>query len=141
LYEQCGRRLEEARTLLCYGELLRRDRKRSEAREILRRAAVTFDRVGATAWYERVVGELRATGETARKRVAGPPNELTPQQRQIVEGVVEGATNRAIAARLFLGPRTVDDHLRNVFVALGITSRAELTRLAGLGRRPAPALS
>jgi DNA-binding CsgD family transcriptional regulator len=129
-YAESERRFDEARTHLLFGELLRRERRRTDARVQLRAALDTFERLGADPWAERARGELRATGETARKREVGALTELTPQQHQIVGLVAEGATNKEVAAQLFLSPRTVDYHLRNVFVKLGITSRAELIRLA-----------
>jgi DNA-binding CsgD family transcriptional regulator len=124
-----GRPFDEARTRLLYGEFLRRGRRRAEARAQLRGALETFERLGASPWEERAGAELRATGETARKREPGTLTRLTPQQLQIVRLVTEGATNKEAAAQLFLSPRTVDYHLRNVFVKLGISSRAELIRL------------
>ena len=86
--------------------------------------------MGAVPWAGRARAALRATGETARKRELGALDELTPQQLQIVSLVAEGATNKEVAAQLFVSPRTVDYHSRNVFVKLGISSRAELIRLA-----------
>ncbi|MGR6915562.1 helix-turn-helix transcriptional regulator [[Actinomadura] parvosata] len=154
-----GSVLEQARTRLLLGEQLRRGRRRSEAQEHLRGAAETFRRIGALAWEERVLGELRAAGESARarevrlretgpreagpgeagsreagsreagSREAGALSGLTPQELRITLAVGEGLTNREIAARLFLSPRTVDYHLRKVFQKAGITSRAELMRL------------
>jgi DNA-binding CsgD family transcriptional regulator len=124
-----GRPFDEARTRLLYGELLRRARRRAEARRQLRSALETFERLGATPWEERAGPELRATGETARKREPSTLTQLTPQQLQIVRLVAQGATNKEAAAQLFLSPRTVDYHLRNVFVKLGISSRAQLIRL------------
>jgi DNA-binding CsgD family transcriptional regulator len=119
---------ERARTELAYGELLRRSRRRAEAREHLRSALETFERMGAALWANHARAELRATGETARKRDPSTLDQLTPQELQIARLVGTGATNRDIAAQLFLSPRTVDYHLRKVFVKLGISSRAELIR-------------
>jgi DNA-binding CsgD family transcriptional regulator len=123
------RPFSRARTLLLLGEHLRRERRRAEARPQLRSAIETFQRLGASPWEKRARAELRATGETARKRQPSTLTKLTPQQMQIVRLVAEGATNKEVATQLFLSPRTVDYHLRNVFVKLGISSRAELIRL------------
>jgi DNA-binding CsgD family transcriptional regulator len=124
------RPLEQARTALLYGEYLRRERRRAEAREPLRAALETFDRVGATLWAERARTELRATGETARKREPSTFDQLTRQELQVLRAVAQGITNREAAAQLFISPRTVDHHLRSIFLKLGIASRAELIRLA-----------
>ncbi|MDX3103252.1 LuxR family transcriptional regulator [Nonomuraea angiospora] len=131
LHARCDAPLEQARTELLFGERLRRDRRRSEAQEHLRAAAETFRRIGALPWAERALEELRATGESARTRApeADTLSTLTPQELRITLAVAEGATNREIAAQLFLSPRTVDYHLRKVFQKAGITSRAELIRL------------
>jgi DNA-binding CsgD family transcriptional regulator len=124
------RRFDEARTRLLYGEHLRRDKRRSDARDQLRSAVEAFERMSATPWAERASAELRATGVTLRKRQeADGLTQLTPQQSQIARLVAEGASNKDVAAQLFLSTRTVDYHLRNVFVKLGITSRAELARI------------
>jgi len=119
---------DRARTQLLYGEFLRRARRRAEARQHLRSALETFERMGAALWASHARAELRATGETARKRDPSTLDQLTPQELQIARLVGTGATNRDIAAQLFLSPRTVDYHLRKVFVKLGISSRAELIR-------------
>ena len=95
----------------------------------------SFELLGAGAWAERARIELRASGETARKRTPSAIDQLTPQELQITRLVAEGATNKEVAARLFLSPRTVDYHLRKVFTKLGISSRSEL--IPG-GRRPRP---
>jgi DNA-binding CsgD family transcriptional regulator len=123
------RPFERARTELLYGEALRRARRRLEARAHLRAALETFERLGAVPWEERARRELRASGETARKRDPTTVDELTPQELQIARFVSEGATNRQIAAQLFLSPRTIDYHLRKIFRKLDISSRAELIRL------------
>lgn len=124
-----NRPFDRARTELLYGEALRRARRRLEARAHLRAALETFGRLGAVPWEERAGRELRASGETARKREPGTVDELTPQELQIARFVGEGATNRQIAAQLFLSPRTVDYHLRKIFRKLEISSRAELIKL------------
>ncbi|MCV2488379.1 helix-turn-helix transcriptional regulator [Geodermatophilus sp. YIM 151500] len=121
--------LQTARTHLLHGEWLRRQRRRVDARVHLRLALEIFERLGARPWEARARAELRATGETARKRAPSTADQLTPQELQIVRIVRDGATNRDVAAQLFLSPRTVDHRLRKVFVKLGLTSRAELFRL------------
>jgi DNA-binding CsgD family transcriptional regulator len=123
------RPFEYARTELLLGEHLRRNRKRREAREHLRAAMVTFEQLGAGPWEERARSELRATGETARKRDPSTLGDLTPQELQIARLVASGARNREVAAQLFLSPRTIDYHLRKVFMKLGISSRAELAKM------------
>jgi DNA-binding CsgD family transcriptional regulator len=119
---------QRARTELLYGEWLRRDRRRTEARGHLRAALELFHRLGAVPWADRAAAELRATGETARTRDLSAVAQLTPQELQVAGLVAEGLTNREIAAQLFLSPRTVDYHLRKVFTKLGIASRTELAR-------------
>ena len=119
---------QRARTELLYGEWLRRERRRQEARVPLRQAVDAFRSLGGVAWAERAEAELRATGETARKRDPSTLDQLTPQELQIARLVAEGLTNREIAAQLFLSPRTIDYHLRKVFSKLGIASRTELVR-------------
>jgi DNA-binding CsgD family transcriptional regulator len=121
--------MEHARTRLLYGEHLRRTRRRGDARPHLRAALSTFEHLGAKPWAERARGELRATGETARKRDPSTIDQLTPQELQIARFVSEGATNREVANKLFLSPRTVEYHLHKVFTKLGIASRGELARL------------
>jgi len=125
---------DRARTELLYGEWLRRQRRRADARVHLRAALEAFRQLGALPWEQRAEAELRATGETVRKRDVSTAEQLTPQERQIAGLVTEGLTNKEIAAQLFLSPRTVDYHLRKVFTKLGIGSRADLIR-AGLSRR------
>ncbi|MQA77089.1 MAG: AAA family ATPase [Streptosporangiales bacterium] len=129
LHTGTGSPLERARTELLYGQHLRRERRRTDARTHLRAAQDTFRRIGAAVWADRAGDELRATGETARQREPSTLTTLTPQELRIATVVSEGATNREIAAQLFLSPRTVDYHLRKVFQKLGVTSRTELTRL------------
>jgi DNA-binding CsgD family transcriptional regulator len=123
------RPLEQARTALLYGEYLRRERRRADAREPLRTALEVFERLGAVAWAERARSELRATGETARKREPNTVDQLTRQELQVARAVAQGVTNRDVAAQLFISPRTVDHHLRSIFQKLGISSRSELIRL------------
>jgi DNA-binding CsgD family transcriptional regulator len=116
---------DQARTQLAYGEHLRRGRRRVDARVHLRAALQTFDDLGARSWTERARQELRASGETVRRR-DDVVTALTPQELQVAALVREGRSNRDVAARLFVSPRTVDFHLRNVFAKLGVTSRTEL---------------
>jgi DNA-binding CsgD family transcriptional regulator len=122
-----------ARARLLYGEWLRRQRRRRDAREQLRAAYQTFDTVGAQAFAERARSELHATGERVRKRTPGTRDEaLTAQEAQIARLASEGGSNKEIAAQLFLSTHTVEYHLHKVFRKLGITSRAQLVRaLAG----------
>ncbi|MFE3430787.1 LuxR C-terminal-related transcriptional regulator [Streptomyces sp. NPDC059171] len=132
-HEQAGGEFERARTRLLYGLWLRRRRRTREARDPLRDALVGFQRCSARAWADRAAGELRAAGEPAGARPdpeGDPLAGLTPQQQRIARCVAEGDTNREVARRLSLSPRTVDHHLRNVFAALGIRSRTELARLS-----------
>jgi DNA-binding CsgD family transcriptional regulator len=124
-----GNPFDRARTELLYGELLRRSRRRAEARTHLRAALDAFERLRAEPWAERVRTELRASGESARKRDSSGIEQLTPQELQIARLVAEGHSNKEVAAQLFLSPRTVEYHLRKVFAKLGVTSRSELVRL------------
>ena len=133
-HDEAARPFERARSELAYGEFLRRARRRVEAREHLRAALDGFEALGATPWLERARVELRASGQTARKRDSSTRDELTPQELQIARFVAEGLTNRDVAAQLFLSPRTIDFHLRNVYKKLGISSRTALARLDLDGR-------
>jgi DNA-binding CsgD family transcriptional regulator len=117
-----------ARAHLLYGEWLRREQRRIDAREQLRAAHDQFEAIGMEAFAERARGELLATGEKPRKRGAETRDELTPQERQIARLARDGLSNPEIGAQLFLSPRTVEWHLRKVFAKLGIRSRHELER-------------
>ncbi len=128
-HAQATRPFERARSELAFGEFLRRTRRRVEAREHLRAALDGFETLGAALWAERARVELRASGQTARKRDPSTRGDLTAQELQIARFVSEGLTNREVAAQLFLSPRTIDFHLRNVFQKLGISSRTQLARL------------
>jgi DNA-binding CsgD family transcriptional regulator len=121
--------LDRARIHLHYGEYLRRERRRIDARLHLRAAFDGFEWLGAAPWAERAARELRATGEKARKRHLSPLAELTPQEIQVARLVGEGATNKDVASQLFVSPKTVEYHLRKVFAKLGISSRMELVGL------------
>jgi DNA-binding CsgD family transcriptional regulator/tetratricopeptide (TPR) repeat protein len=120
---------ERARTQLAHGERLRRERRKTDARTQLRAALDVFDGLGAALWAERARGELRATGETARKRDASTIDDLTPQELRIASLVAAGASNRDVAAQIFVSPKTVEYHLRKVFLKLGVASRIELARI------------
>jgi DNA-binding NarL/FixJ family response regulator len=128
-HAETERPLDQGRTALLYGEHLRRHRRRAEARGYLAAALDTFERLGAACWAGRARAELRATGETVREPLPAALDRLTPQELQVARAIGHGATNREAAAQLFIGPRTVDHHLRSVFRKLGISSRAELIRL------------
>ena len=128
-----ARPFDRARIHLLFGEHLRRLRRRADARTHLRAALEEFERFRATPWAERAASELRATGETARKRDPSTFDQLTPQEIHISRLVAQGMSNKEVAAQLFLSPRTIDYHLRNVYSKLGLTSR---TQLAHIGFAP-----
>jgi DNA-binding CsgD family transcriptional regulator len=115
-----------ARAHLLYGEWLRREHRRVDAREQLRIAHAKLADMGAEAYAERARRELQATGETVRKRTVETLDELTPQEVQVAHLAAEGKTNHEIGAQLFLSPRTVEWHLTKMFGKLGISSRKEL---------------
>jgi DNA-binding CsgD family transcriptional regulator len=121
-------RVELARARLLYGEWLRRENRRVDARGQLRTAHELFSRIGAEAFAERARRELLATGETAPRRTAETRAVLTPQEAQIAQMARAGHSNPEIGAQLFISPRTVEYHLRKVFTKLGISSRKELSR-------------
>jgi len=125
----CAVRAEVARTHLLYGEWLRRERRRLDARDQLRVAHAMLDEMGAGAFAERARRELLATGETARKRSVETRDELTAQEAQIARLARDGLSNPEIGTRLFISPRTVKYHLRKVFTKLDISSRSELVRV------------
>ena len=116
-----------ARAQLLYGEWLRRENRRVDARTQLRAAHELFGAIGMEAFAERAKAELLATGEKVRKRTEETRDELTPQERQIARLARDGQSNPEIGAQLFLSPRTVEWHLRKVFTKLGIRSRHELS--------------
>jgi len=117
---------ETGRTHLAYGARLRRERQRLRAREQLRAAADIFDSLGAEPWSDMARAELAATGETARRRDMTTLNDLTPQELQIALSLADGRTTRETAAALFLSPKTVEYHLRNIYRKLSVRSRTEL---------------
>jgi DNA-binding NarL/FixJ family response regulator len=118
-----------ARAHLVYGEWLRREGRRQEAREQLRTSHELLLDMGAEAFAARAARELRATGEHPRKRTAQPTDALTAQELHIAKLVATGATSREIGAQLFLSPRTIEAHLRSIFPKLNITSRRQLRDL------------
>jgi DNA-binding CsgD family transcriptional regulator len=125
-HERWGNRFEQARTELCHGELLRRRKRRADARARLRAALEGFEDVGARLWAERARAELQATGERARRRDPSTVDELTPQELQVARLVATGLTNREVAARLFLSPKTIETHLGHVFRKAGVRTRTQL---------------
>jgi DNA-binding CsgD family transcriptional regulator len=136
LYREAVERLERsrgvvhlARARLLYGEWLRRENRRVDARDQLRAAHEMFSGIGAEGFAERVRRELVATGETARKRTGDTRGVLTPQEAQIARLAKDGLSNPEIGAQLFISPRTVQYHLRKVFLKLDITSRNQLSRI------------
>jgi DNA-binding CsgD family transcriptional regulator len=128
-----------ARTHLLYGEWLRREHRRVDAREQLRTAHAMLSDLGMEAFAERAGRELLATGETVRKRTVETLDQLTPQEVQVARLAAGGQTNPEIGAQLFLSPRTVEWHLGKVFGKLGVTSRKELrTALSDVAAPAAP---
>lgn len=121
-------RVDLARAHLLYGEWLRRERRRREAREHLRTARDMLEAMAVAAFAERARRELRATGETSRKRTTGATSdeELTAQEALIARLARDGLSNPEIGTRLFISAHTVQYHLRKVFTKLGITSRSQL---------------
>jgi DNA-binding NarL/FixJ family response regulator len=133
LHAEAAHPYDLARSQLAYGELLRRSRRRADSRQFLRSAVEGFENLGAVIWEQRARTEVRASGETLRQRGDHTTlDELTPQEETIARLVAQGRTNRDVAAQLFLSVRTVEFHLRNIFVKLGVTSRVELVGLGDL---------
>jgi DNA-binding CsgD family transcriptional regulator len=131
LHEQTPDEFESARTRLAYGERLRRARNRVLAREQLRAAVETFERLDSRLWAERARAELAATGEKVRRRDPSTIDELTAQELQIGLLLAGGKTTRETAAAVFLSPKTVEYHLRHVYLKLGINSRDQLAAALG----------
>jgi DNA-binding CsgD family transcriptional regulator len=136
LHERTTMPFERARTQLCYGERLRRAKRRSEARGQLHAALDVFEQLGAGSWVNRARNELRATGESVR-RERPAIDALTLQELQVALKVAEGATNKEVGAALFLSPKTVEAHLSRVYGKLGLRSRTELAHQFATGGRPA----
>jgi DNA-binding CsgD family transcriptional regulator len=129
LHEAGPAPFELARTQLAFGEWLRAQDRREEAREVLREALAGFEDVQALRFAERTRRELRAAGASPRAPAERDPAELTPHELRVAQLVAQGLTNRETAAALFVSAKTVEHHLRNVFRKLGIRRRAELARL------------
>jgi DNA-binding CsgD family transcriptional regulator len=121
-------RVEFARAQLLYGEWLRRQRRRADARAQLRMAYEALTAMGVEAFADRARRELVATGESVRKRTVETHGEMTPQETHIARLAAEGLTNPEIAAALYLSPRTVEWHLGKVFTKLGVSTRRQLRR-------------
>src|SRR5262249_4738521 len=121
-------RLPLARAHLVYGEWLRRQQRRSDARQQLRAAHDMFDEMGATSFAARARQELTATGVTARSRRDATLDQLTPQEERIASLAGEGLSDAEIASQLYISRATVDYHLRKVFRKLGVRSRAQLSK-------------
>jgi DNA-binding CsgD family transcriptional regulator len=128
-FDEALRLRADARTRLLYGEFLRRARRRREARAQLQSALDAFERLDAGAWAERARAELRGSGIVVQRGDRSLAEQLTPQELQVARLVAAGATNKHVAAQLYLSPRTIDFHLRNVYAKLGITSRFQLVAL------------
>jgi ATP/maltotriose-dependent transcriptional regulator MalT len=123
-------RVDLARAHLLYGEWLRRERRRTDARQQLRTAHSMLEGMGVAAFAERARPELNATGENVRKRVpAGKDEELTAQEVVIARMARDGLSNPEIGGRLFISAHTVQYHLRKIFAKLGINSRTQLDRV------------
>jgi DNA-binding CsgD family transcriptional regulator len=130
-HDAADRPFDRARTALLYGEWLRRHRHAADGRDQLKNALAGFERLGATPWAQRARTELRAAGGAAQEQPADSDalRLLTPQELQVVRLAAAGATNRDIAARLFISPRTVSHHLYRAFPKLGVSTRTALARL------------
>jgi len=146
-HHRWGNRFEEARTRQVFGEFLRRRKRRAEARDQLGAAAATFEQLGAAAWRDRAIAELRLAGErTPSSRAFRPagPETLTRQEGEVAELVRGGLSNREIANRLVLSVKTVEGHLTTIYGKFGVASRTQLiavlatnageTRPEGIGR-------
>jgi DNA-binding CsgD family transcriptional regulator len=128
-HDVAGRPYDAACAQLAFGEHLRRTGRRLRARNHLKKAHETFRDLGAEPLADRAAGELRASGETARKRDPSTLTQLTPTELHIAQLVSHGMTNKEVADQCWVSPRTVAFHLRNVFSKTGVTSRAQLAQL------------
>jgi DNA-binding CsgD family transcriptional regulator len=117
---------QRARLLLAYGRLLRRERRVTDSRDPLRGARDIFDRLGCASWGDQARRELRASGERSRRRDPSLRDQLTAQELQVAQLAAEGLSNREIAQKLFVSPRTVSTHLYRIYPKLGISARNEL---------------
>jgi DNA-binding CsgD family transcriptional regulator len=133
LHERAGAPFERGRTLLAFGSRLHRARRRVAAREQLRAARDLFEKLEARPWVERARAELSAAGAIERVAVSDP-DELTAQEVRVAQAVARGATNKQVAAELFLSPKTIEFHLGRVYRKLGIHTRTELATLVAEGR-------
>ncbi len=122
-------RFDIARVRLGYGTWLRRNRRITQTREVLREARDVFDALGAVGWADRAERELQAAGESSSRRAPEAWDQLTPQEMQIAQMVAQGLSNKEIAQRLYLSHRTVASHLYRMFPKLGVTSRTQLTNV------------
>ena len=127
---------ERGRTELCWGERLRRDGRRIDARRHLHDAQRRFEALGAVPWAEKAARELRASGGRAARGPRARSNRLTAQQLQIATMVAEGQTNKSIANSLFLSPRTIEFHLHQVYLKLNVSNRTQLARLLLIASKP-----
>ena len=122
----CGLRLELARARLLYGEWLRRERRRLDARAQLRSALDLFTEIGARCFGQRTSRELLATGERVRRRTVDMNDSLTAQEQQVADLAGDGRSNQETGSQLFISPKTVEYHLHKAFTKLGIRSRHQL---------------
>ncbi len=136
-HEQADSPFETARTLLAFGSRLHRARRRVAGREQLRDALEIFEQLGAAPWIERTTAELQAAGAIHRDPI-GDPDQLSPQEVRVAIAVAAGATNKQVATKMFLSPKTIEFHLGRVYRKLGIHSRTELAALVAKGELPSP---
>ena len=135
-YAEASLPWQEARTLLAYGERLRRSGRRVDARQQLQRAVSLFDDANSPAWADRAATELASSGGEAQRGMAGPRDTLTPQELHVALAVATGATNREVSSSLFLSPKTIEMHLTHIYRKLGIRSRTDLAVRFASGDMP-----